>query len=133
MSEIKTRALRVLVVDDQEGVRMVVADTVRFAGHEVIAVGEDGQQAIELAREHRPDLVIMDIQMPRLNGAGAMEVILKEGTAERVVLMSGEWRSAGLTTEDLKRLGASAFLEKPFSVTQLFDLLDQYARELTAA
>lgn len=119
--------LRVIVVDDQEGVRMVVADTVKFAGHNVVAMAADGHEALEHCRQHRPDLVIMDVQMPGLNGAEAMEIMVREGLAKHVVLMSGEWRSLGLHSEDLQRRGATAFLEKPFSVTQLFQLLDKYA------
>ncbi len=128
MSETQARPLRVMVVDDQEGVRMVVADTVRYAGHDVVATAGDGDEAIEQARTHRPDIIIMDVQMPRLNGAVAMERILQEGTASRVILMSGEWRSAGYTTSDLLKRGAAAFMEKPFNVTRLFELLDSYSR-----
>ncbi|MCS7049201.1 MAG: response regulator [Verrucomicrobiae bacterium] len=125
--------LRVVVVDDQEGVRAVVADTVRFAGHDVVATAADGREALECCRQHRPDVVIMDVQMPGLNGADAMEIMLREGLTKRVVLMSGEWRSLGLRSDDLRQRGAAAFLEKPFSVTQLFQLLDEYAKSCAQA
>ncbi len=130
MNKVKERMLRVMVVDDQEGVRMVVADTVKFAGHDVVAVAADGDEAVELARQHRPDVIIMDVQMPKLSGPAAMDAILQEGTASQVILMSGEWRSAGLTTAELMSRGATAFIEKPFSVTRLFELLDESARAL---
>lgn len=128
-----TPKLRVVVVDDQEGVRAVVADTVRFAGHEVVATAVDGHEALAQCRQHRPDLVIMDLQMPGLNGAEAMEIMLREGLAKRVVIMSGEWRSLGMQGHELLQRGAAAFLEKPFSVTQLFQLLDQYAKSCASA
>jgi CheY-like chemotaxis protein len=130
MNQASEAALRVMVVDDQEGVRMVVADTVKFAGHQVVAVAADGEEAVALARQHRPDVIIMDVQMPKLNGPAAMDIILQERTAKHVILMSGEWRSAGLTTAELMRRGATAFLEKPFSVTRLFELLDESTRAL---
>ncbi len=132
MNKANERLLRVMVVDDQEGVRMVVADAVKFAGHDVVAVAADGDEAVELARQHRPDVIIMDVQMPKLSGPAAMDAVLREGTARQVILMSGEWRSAGLTAAELLRRGATAFLEKPFSVTHLFELLDKSARELRA-
>jgi CheY-like chemotaxis protein len=122
-----SRSLRVMVVDDEENLRVVVADAIRFAGHDVVGEAGDGQQAVEQARQLRPDVVVMDVRMPRLNGDAAMIAMLREGTVPRVVLMSAEWRSLGLTRTELERHGMSAFLEKPFHITDLFGLLDQYA------
>jgi two-component system, chemotaxis family, chemotaxis protein CheY len=118
-----------MVVDDQEAVCEVVADTIRFGGHEIVGTARDGTEAVTRAGELRPDVVVMDVLMPGMNGVEAMKKILKAGTARRVMLMSGEFRSVGLTLEDLYRQGASAFLEKPFNVTKLFELLDQWSGE----
>ena len=126
------RRLRVLVVDDQEAVCEVVADTIRFAGHDVVGTARDGVEAIERAEQLRPDVVIMDVAMPRKNGVEAMKTILEAQTAERVALMSGEYRSLGLTREEMMRHGAAAFLEKPFSVNDLFDLLGQWSGQTPA-
>jgi CheY-like chemotaxis protein len=122
-----------MVVDDQEAVCDVVSDTIRFAGHEIVGTARDGMEAVERAAELRPDLVVMDVLMPRMNGVEAMKRILKGGTARRVMLMSGEFRSIGMTLEDLYRLGASAFLEKPFNVTKLFALLEEWSGGETGA
>ncbi len=121
------RSLRVIVVDDQAAVCDVVADTIRFAGHDVVATASDGVEAVARAKEWRPDLVVMDVLMPRMNGVEAMRAILAEGTAKRVMLMSGEYRSAGLSHEELIKQGAAAFLEKPFDVNALFALLDRWS------
>jgi len=127
------KCLRVMVVDDQEAVCEVVSDTIRFAGHEIVGTARDGMEAVERAAELRPDLVVMDVLMPRMNGVEAMKRILNGGTARRVMLMSGEFRSIGMTLEDLYRNGASAFLEKPFNVTKLFELLDEWSGGATGA
>ena len=119
------KRVRVMVVDDEPLIREVVVDTIRFAGHEVVAVAVDGAEAVERAAELRPDLVIMDVVMPRLSGVEAMEAMLEAGTARSVALMSGEFRSLGLNRAELLQRGAVALLEKPFSVTEVFELLER--------
>ena len=121
------KKLRVMVVDDQPAVCEVVADTIQYAGHEVVGIAKDGVEAVTRAEELRPDLVVMAVAMPRMNGVEAMKAILAAGTAKRVLIMSGEYRSLGLTREDVMRQGAAGFMEKPFSVTELFDLLNGWA------
>jgi DNA-binding NarL/FixJ family response regulator len=123
------KKLRVVVVDDQLPVCEVVADTIQYAGHEIVGKAKDGVEAVALAKELRPDLVVMDVSMPRMNGVDAMKAILAAGSARRVLLMSGEYRSLGVTRDEMMREGAAAFMEKPFNVTELFDLLDRWAGE----
>ena len=121
------RKLRVLVVDDQPAVCEVVADTIQFAGHDIVGTAKDGKEAVERAKELKPDLVVMDILMPRMNGVDAMKEILAAKCAQRVLLMSGEYRSLGVTREEMMRQGAAGFMEKPFNVTELFGLLATWA------
>jgi two-component system chemotaxis response regulator CheY len=124
------KKLRVLVVDDQPAVREVVADSIQYAGHEIVGTAKDGLDAVAKAKELRPDVVVMDISMPQMNGVEAMKAILAAGNAKRVLLMSGEYRSLGVTRDEMMRNGASGFMEKPFNVTELFDLLDRWAAEV---
>lgn len=122
--------LRVLVVDDQESVLEVVSETISYAGHEVVGRARDGMEAVKLAQDLKPDLVVMDVLMPKLNGVEAMRSILAGGLCKRVMLMSGECRSLGMTREQILQKGALTFLEKPFNVTELFSLLDQWASDV---
>lgn len=126
------KKLRVLVVDDQPAVAEVVADSIQYAGHEIVGIARDGVEAVEKAKELKPDLVVMDISMPRMNGVEAMKAILAAGAAKRILLMSGEYRSLGVTRDEMMRHGASAFMEKPFNVGDLFDMLDRWAAEVHA-
>jgi CheY-like chemotaxis protein len=127
------KQLRVLVVDDQPAVCEVVADSIRHGGFEVVGIARDGVEAVARAAELRPDVVVMDIAMPEMNGVEAMREILAAKTAARVLLMSGEYRSLGLTKEEIYNHGASAFLEKPFNVGELFGLLETWSGELLRA
>jgi YesN/AraC family two-component response regulator len=95
----------------------------------VVGTARDGVEAVERAEQLRPEVVIMDVSMPRKNGVEAMKAILEAGTAQWVALMSGEYRSLGLTREEMMRNGAAALLEKPFNVSQLFDLLRQWSEQ----
>jgi two-component system, chemotaxis family, chemotaxis protein CheY len=121
------KKLRVLVVDDEPAVCDVVVDTIQYAGHEIVGTAKDGVEAIARARELQPDLVVMDILMPRMNGVEAMKAILAAKAAKRVLLMSGEYRSVGVTRDEMMRNGAAGFMEKPFNVTELFGLLEHWA------
>jgi CheY-like chemotaxis protein len=124
-----SKKLRVLVVDDQPAVCEVVADAIQYAGYDVVGKAKDGVDAVTQAKELRPDLVVMDVSMPRMNGVEAMKAILAAGTAKRVLLMSGEYRSLGVTREEMMREGAAGFMEKPFNITELFNLLDHWSGE----
>ena len=102
--------LRVVVADDQELVREGFALILDRAGIEVVGQARDGAEAVELAREHAPDVVLMDLRMPRLDGIGATSAIAREVPGTRVLV---------LTTFDLDeyvvdavRAGASGFLLK---------------------
>ena len=79
-------ARRVVVAEDETLIRLDIVEMLQDAGYEVVAEADNGQRAVELAREHRPDLVLMDVKMPVLDGITAAEqiasakVLLDDGT-----------------------------------------------------
>jgi two-component system response regulator MprA len=119
-----------MVVDDETAVCDMLTEVVRYSGHDVVAVARDGVEAVDAARKHRPDVVVMDVLMPRMNGVQAMREIVAKGTARKVLLISGEYRSLGMSREQILQEGAAAFLEKPFGVGELADQLDRWASEI---
>ncbi|MFF0080336.1 response regulator [Streptomyces canus] len=118
--------IRVLVAEDQSAVRAGLVLILRSApGIEVVGEAADGEQAVALARELRPDLVLMDVQMPRLDGVSATGQVVGEGLADVLVL----------TTFDLDeyvfgalRAGAAGFLLKNTEAKDLIAAVRTVAR-----
>ena len=85
MSEMKS-SRRVVVAEDEALIRMDIVEVLREAGFDVVGEAADGETAVALVRELLPDLVVMDITMPKLDGLSAAEVIGKERLAPVVML-----------------------------------------------
>jgi len=110
--------MRVLVADDQKSVGTSLAELVGQCQHDVVQVVGSGLEAIQAYARHRPDVVVMDYRMPKLNGATACRYILANDPHARIVLVSG-WAS-----EHLGDLGAISVLPKPVTLDQLRNALD---------
>ena len=80
--------MRVLIADDQKSVGTSLAELVRFCKHEVVEVVGSGLEAIQAYGRHHPDVVLMDYNMPKLNGATACRNIVAKYPTARVVLVS---------------------------------------------
>ncbi len=112
------RRVRVLIVDDMQHVREQLILLLELTGQvEVIGEAANGTDAIVLAQTLRPEVVILDLEMPGMNGFQAAEQIKQRKLAERVVILS-----VHATAEDIARArlaGADAFLEKGASLERL--------------
>jgi two-component system chemotaxis response regulator CheY len=101
----------VVIVDDSSFQTLQLgrffSDTMGFT---VAATGENGEEAVELYRKHRPDLITMDLTMPKLDGRGALMKILEEFPAARVLVISAV---KGPLLLDCLALGAKSYVEKP--------------------
>ena len=108
-------ALRVVVVEDEGLIRMDVVATLQEAGYEVVGEGADGEEAIKLATDLEPDLVVMDIKMPKLDGISAAEKIAELKIP--VVLLTA-FSQADLVARAADA-GAMAYVTKPFKPSDL--------------
>ncbi len=109
------QALKVLVAEDESLIRMDVVATLTEAGFEVVGEASDGEEAIQLAEQLKPDVVVMDIKMPKLDGISAAEKLSIEKIP--VVLLTA-FSQAELVSRATEA-GAMAYITKPFKPADL--------------
>jgi response regulator NasT len=112
---------RVLIAEDEALIRMDLAEMLREEGYDIVGEAGDGQEAVELAEQLNPDLVIMDVKMPRRDGIDAASEIAGKRIAPIVVLTAFSQRDL---VERARDAGAMAYLVKPFSVTDLIPAIE---------
>jgi response regulator NasT len=111
--------IRILVAEDEALIRMDLIEMLREAGYEVVAEAADGAQAIELVELHKPDLAILDVKMPVLDGISAAEKII----AIAPVLMLTAFSQRELV-ERARDAGVMAYVVKPFSIGDLIPAIE---------
>ena len=112
---------RVVIAEDEVLIRMDLAEMLSDEGYDVVGQAGDGAKAIELAEELRPDLVILDVKMPVLDGIAAAERIASQRIAPVVILTAFSQRDL---VERARDAGAMAYLVKPFSQTDLVPAIE---------
>jgi response regulator NasT len=106
----------VVVADDNRSMAELLATNLRRLGHRVVGIGWNGKEAVALVLKHRPDLLVMDVEMPHLDGINAAREILSHVTMP-IVLSTG--RSDESTVERALDLNVVSYLVKPYSPAQL--------------
>ena len=112
----------IVIVDDASEVRLLVRTRLRMSGRlRVVGEGSNGAEAIALAQQHRPSLLLLDVSMPGMDGLEALPVVLATSPHTQVVMYSG-FEEQGLA-EKAEHMGAAAFIEKSVPVDSLADRL----------
>jgi response regulator NasT len=111
----------VVVAEDEALIRMDLAEMLTEEGYDVVGQAGDGARAIELAEQHRPDLVILDVKMPVLDGIAAAEAIAAQRIAPVVILTAFSQREL---VERARDAGAMAYLVKPFTQSDLVPAIE---------
>ena len=113
--------LRIIVADNESIIRMDLRELLEEAGHTVVGEASDGRKAVELARRHKPDLVIMDIKMPEMDGITAAKIISQEKIAPVLLLTAFSQKEI---VEKAKDSGVLAYLVKPVKEANLFPAME---------
>lgn len=121
VTEASTSSRRVVIAEDEALIRMDLAEMLAEEGYDVVGQAGDGAQALRLAEELHPDLVVMDVQMPVLDGITAAERIAAKRIAPVVILTAYSQRDL---VERARDAGAMAYVVKPFSVSDLMPAIE---------
>ncbi|MBU6264623.1 MAG: response regulator [Actinomycetales bacterium] len=112
---------RVVVAEDESLIRMDIVETLRDNGFDVVGEAGDGEAAVALAKDLRPDLVVMDVKMPKLDGISAADQLNKEHIAPVVLLTAFSQKEL---VERATEAGALAYVVKPFTPNDLLPAVE---------
>jgi AmiR/NasT family two-component response regulator len=118
---VSTNTRRVLIAEDEALIRLDLKEMLEEEGFEVVGEAGDGESAVRLARELRPDLVILDVKMPVLDGISAAEQVVAARIAPVVILTAFSQRDL---VERAREAGAMAYLVKPFQKKDLVPTIE---------
>lgn len=114
---------RILIVDDAAFMRMMIKDILNKNGYEVVGEADNGRKAIEKFKELNPDLVIMDITMPEVDGIQAVKEIKKIDSNSKIVMCSAMGQQA-MVIEAIQA-GAKDFIVKPFQADRVIEAVNK--------
>ena len=121
MSKTESAATRVLVAEDETLIRLDIVETLTAAGYDVVGEAADGQEAIDLAVELEPDVCVLDVKMPKVEGITAAEEILKEIPTAIVMLTAFSQKEL---VQRAAEVGAMAYVTKPFGPSDLIPAVE---------
>jgi response regulator NasT len=116
-----TPTRRVVIAEDEALIRLDLAEMLAEDGYDVVGQAGDGETAIALAEQHRPDLVVLDVKMPKLDGIAAAQRIAEQRIAPVVILTAFSQRDL---VEQARDAGAMAYLVKPFTKNDLMPAIE---------
>lgn len=114
-------AVRVVIAEDEAIVRLDLRETLEEEGYEVVGDTGRGDEAVDLVRQHRPDLAILDVKMPGLDGLSAAREITNEHLSAVLILTAFSQRNL---IEEARDAGALAYLVKPFQASELIPAIE---------
>ncbi len=112
---------RVVVAEDEALIRLDIVEILKDQGFDVVAEAGNGEEAVELTKEHEPDVVLMDVKMPKMDGISAAEVIAKERIAPVVLLTAFSQKEL---VDRATEAGAMAYVVKPFTENDLIPSIE---------
>ena len=120
MSEPKT----ILLADDEEALHKVLGKRLQLWGFQVLPA-MDGQEAVQLAKTQHPDLILLDVMMPTLNGLDAAHQLKQDPATSRIPIILVTAKARQLSQEQIQASGACAVVQKPYDADQLLRLIQQ--------
>ncbi len=118
-----------IVVDDERDIVEVFSEYLTIKGVEVKGVGFDGKEAVELYKKFKPDVVLMDVMMPKFSGFYGLQNIRQIDPEAKIIMITAD--STERTYEKLKEFGASIILHKPYKIETILKSIEQVRSQVT--
>lgn len=116
---------RVLICDDEPQLREMIASWLSGLGFSVTEA-TDGAECLQMLSQVRPDVIVLDLNMPKVNGINVLRKISDQNLSIPVIILSGA--SSKPSMSELERLGQSNFMNKPFAMSQLVSKIDRLCK-----
>lgn len=116
---------KILVVDDESVITLQISKMLTKAGYDVVGTAADGEEAIQLAIKSRPDIIILDIVMPRVHGLAAIPKI-KHWLPDSTIIVLTALQSKKILNEAMDA-GAKDYIYKPYNKRDMLDMVKKYA------
>ena len=116
-------SIKVIVIDDDVNIRNVLKELLVLEDVDVVAVGSNGKEAVELYKKYKPDIILMDLMMPEYDGFYGLEQLQKICPDVKVIIISGNDDLE--TKRQLYELNISAFIEKPFNLKSVIEIINK--------
>ena len=117
----------VIVVDDDRDTVEVFCEYLNIKNIQVLGRGYDGKAAVELYKEHKPDIVLLDVMMPDFDGFYGLEQIRKHDPKAKIIMVTADLTSD--TEKKLVELKASAMIYKPYEIDSVIETIDKVSKE----
>jgi len=118
--------IRVIVVDDDRDTVEVFTEYLAIKGIDVVAKGYNGKEAVELYKEHTPDITLLDVMMPEHDGFYALQNIRRINPNAKVIMVTADLTSD--TEKKMHELQASAILYKPYEIDSVVETIDKVSK-----
>ena len=115
---------KILIADDEHKIIMTLEYTFRKAGYEVF-IARDGSEVLELLKEETPDIILLDIMMPMVDGFATLEQIRKDANLQHTKVMFLSAKNKESDIEKGLALGADAYMTKPFSIKKVVEKMEE--------
>ena len=120
---------RVLVVDDDRVIQQLLEVNLELEGYEVVATAADGKEALQKISELKPDLVILDIMMPKMDGLEVCRRLRADPDLAKIPVILLSARAQDMDIREGLEIGASAYLTKPFDPVELLEVVGRLAKD----
>jgi two-component system, OmpR family, alkaline phosphatase synthesis response regulator PhoP len=123
---------KILIADDEAYIRLLIEQTLEEFEDQgaVIYSAENGEEALEIMRREKPELVFLDVMMPKLNGFDVCQAVKRDATLKDIFIVLLTAKGQEIDRQHGKQVGADIFMTKPFDPDALIDLTAQVLKDL---